>query len=57
MIDSHQFCQIKDRHEQQGLSVAQIAEALSLDSRTVDYWLGQERFRPRKSRPLFECET
>ncbi len=51
MIDYHQFCQIKDLHEQQGLSVAQIANALSLDWRTVDYWLSQERFRPRKSTP------
>ena len=37
MIDYHQFCQIKDLYEQQGLSVAQIANALSLDPRTVDY--------------------
>ena len=49
MIDYHCFCQIKDLHEQQGLNVAQIAHALSLDARTVAYWLRQERFRPRKA--------
>lgn len=49
MIDYHSFSQIKALHDQQGLGVAQIAEALSLDPRTVSYWLAQERFRPRKS--------
>jgi len=51
MIDYHCFCQIKALHEQQGLNVAQIAHALSLDARTVAYWLRQERFRPRKASP------
>jgi len=51
MIDYHQFCQIKDLHHTHGLKVAQIAEALSLDPKTVAYWLGQERFRPRRSAP------
>jgi len=51
MIDYHQFAQIKDLHEREGLKAAQIAEALSLDPRTVTYWLGQERFRPRPSTP------
>ena len=51
MIDYHCFCQIKALHEQQGLNVAQIAHALSLDARTVAYWLCQERFRPRKASP------
>ena len=48
MIDYHDFCQIKDLHDNQGLSIAQIAEALSLDFRTVAYWLRQARFRPRQ---------
>jgi transposase len=47
MIDYHQFAQIKDLHERQGLTVAQIAGALVLDPRTVAYWLRQERLRPR----------
>ena len=51
MIDYQCFCQIKHLHEQQGLSASQIAATLSLDPRTVAFWLTQERFRPRKSRP------
>jgi transposase len=51
MINYHQFCQIKDLHHTHGLKVAQIAEALVLDPRTVAYWLGQERFRPRQPTP------
>jgi len=51
MIDSHRFCQIKDLHEHQGLTASPIAHALTLDPRTVAYWLGQEHFRPRKSTP------
>lgn len=49
MIDYQQFAQIKDLHERQGLSAAQIATALALDPRTVAYWLRQERFRPRQA--------
>ena len=51
MIDYQTFCQIKDLHENQGLRAAQIAATLSLDPRTVAYWLGQDRFRPRKTAP------
>jgi transposase len=51
MIDYHRFCQIKDLHNNQGLNATQIAGTLSLDPRTVAYWLCQERFRPRKSAP------
>ncbi len=51
MIDYHQFCQIKDLHRTHGLKAAQIAQTLSLDPKTVAYWLGQERFRTRQSSP------
>jgi transposase len=51
MIDYQQFCQIKDLHGNQGLNAAQIAATVSLDPRTVSYWLGQERFRPRQQTP------
>src|SRR5215475_7870210 len=51
MIDYHCFCQIKHLHTQQGLNASQIARELSLDPRTVAYWLAQEHFRPRKPRP------
>ena len=50
MIDYACFCQIKHLHEQQGLSTSQIAATLSLDPRTVAYWLTQERFRSRELR-------
>ena len=50
MIDYACFCQIKHLHEQQGLSTSQIAVTLSLDPRTVAYWLTQERFRSREPR-------
>jgi transposase len=48
MIDYHRFCQIKHLHAHQGLNASQIARELSLDPRTVAYWLAQEHFRPRK---------
>ena len=51
MIDYHCFCQIKHLHAHQGLNAAQIARELTLDPRTVAYWLTQEHFRPRKSPP------
>ena len=51
MIDYHQFCQIKDLHHTHGLKAAQIAQALSLDPKTVAYWLRQDRFRSRKVTP------
>jgi transposase len=50
MIDYHRFCQIKHLHEHQGLNASQIARELSLDPRTVSYWLAQEHFCPRKPR-------
>jgi transposase len=51
MIDYHRFCQIKHLHAHDGLSASQIAQAVSLDRRTVAYWLTQEHFRPRQPRP------
>ena len=51
MIDYHRFCQIKHLQAHEGLNASQIAQAVSLDRRTVAYWLTQEHFRPRKPRP------
>jgi transposase len=51
MIDYHCFCQIKHLAAHQGLNASQIARELTLDPRTVAYWLTQEHFRPRKSHP------
>jgi transposase len=47
MITYHQFCQMHDLHGQHGLNASQIARELTLDPRTVAYWLAQEHFRPR----------
>jgi transposase len=51
MIDYHCFCQSKHLHTHQGLNASQIAKEVSLDPRTVSYWLRQEHFRARKPRP------
>src|SRR5215475_8125872 len=51
MIDYHRFCQIKHLHAHQGLTASQIARELTLDPRTVAYWLVQDHFRPRTPRP------
>ena len=49
MIDYETFCRIKHLHEQEGLTLAQIARALSLDLRTVRSWIETQRFRPRQA--------
>ncbi|NIR29013.1 MAG: IS21 family transposase [Gammaproteobacteria bacterium] len=51
MIDYETFCRIKHLHEQEGLSLAQIARALSLDPRTVRHWMASGRFRRRQQPP------
>ncbi len=51
MIDYACFCQIKHLQAHDGLNASQIARTLTLDPRTVAYWLAQESFRPRKLRP------
>jgi len=47
MIDYHTYSQIQQYH-QEGLMVSQIASKLSLDHRTVSYWLSQPRYHQRK---------
>jgi transposase len=49
MIDYDLYCKIKQLHERDGLTPAQIAAAVERDPRTVARWLAQDRFRPRKS--------
>lgn len=51
MIGYHGFCQSKHLQAHQGLNVAQIARELTLDPRTVAYWMAQDHFRPRTPRP------
>ncbi|MCK8603182.1 hypothetical protein [Desulfoferrobacter suflitae] len=49
MIDFELFPKIKAYHEQEGLKPTQIARELGPDPRTVEKWLQEKRFRPRKS--------
>jgi transposase len=39
---------IKTCHEQEGLTCPQIARELGIDNRTVDKWLNEKRYCPRK---------
>lgn len=49
MINYELFHKIKHLHQTNGLTIAQIAEHLSLDARTVSRTLSEKQFRPRKS--------
>ena len=51
MIDYETYCQIKLLHGQKQLKAAQIADELQLDLKTVEKWIREEVFRPRKSPP------
>ena len=48
MIDYETFMKIKICHEQKGLTCPQIARELGIDTRTVDKWLNQKGYCPRK---------
>ena len=47
MIDYELYCRIRDHLDRQRLSVAQTAQALGLDARTVAKWARLEQYRPR----------
>lgn len=47
MIDYHTYCRLHDLHQQQGLNLTQIAQALQLSRDTVSKWLHTERYRAR----------
>lgn len=49
MIDYELFCKIKDLNESKGLNPSQIALELAIDPRTVQKWVTEKRFKPRKS--------
>jgi transposase len=51
VIDYETFCKIHHCHDRQGLTIAQTAQALGLDARTVAAWVARSRFEPRRSRP------
>ncbi len=48
MIDYEAYAKIHHLHDREGLNPTQIARELAIDARTVVYWLGQSRFRPRQ---------
>lgn len=50
-MDYETYCKIKKLHDQDGLNCAQIAREIALDSRTVQKWIQEERYRPRQSAP------
>lgn len=47
MLDYETFCKIRDHLGRQRLTVAQTAQALGLDVRTVAKWAEVEQFKPR----------
>lgn len=51
MIDYETFCKIKDHHERQGLTIAQIARALGLHPDTVAKWVKRPQYRRRTGAP------
>ena len=51
MIDYETYVRIRNYFEKDGLKYSQIADALSLDQRTVARWANEKRYQPRKSTP------
>ncbi|MBE3123361.1 MAG: IS21 family transposase, partial [Planctomycetes bacterium] len=51
MIDYELYCKIKDRHDKDRLTIAQIALDLHLNARTVARWLAADKFRQRQTPP------
>lgn len=51
MIDYELFSKIRHLNQQDRLTAPQIARKLALDVRTVQKWLDQTQFKPRKSSP------
>ena len=48
MIDYPTFHRLRQLRDEEHLSVAQIAQALALDERTVGKWIAVEKYQPRK---------
>jgi transposase-like protein len=51
MIDYETYCQIRDCHERQQLTLAQTARALGLHVQTVAKWAIRTQYRARQSVP------
>lgn len=49
MINFETFCRIHYLHDHDALGVARLAQALSLDARTVAIWLARPHYRPRRN--------
>jgi len=49
MIDYELFSKINHLNQNDGLTAQQIARELVLDVRTVDKWLNEKQYRPRRS--------
>jgi len=49
VITYETYCQIRLLHDQRKLTATQIAAELQLDLKTVEKWISQETFAPRKS--------
>lgn len=48
MIDYPTFHRLRQLRDEEHLSVAQIAQALAVDERTVEKWIAVEKYQPRK---------
>jgi len=51
MIDYELYCKIKDCHERQGLTIAQIARAVGVHSDTVAKWVRRPQYQARQPAP------
>lgn len=51
MINYETYCKIRDCHQREHLSIAQIARALGVHAQTVAKWVKRSQFRARQSAP------
>src|SRR6266566_923508 len=48
MIDYQTFCQLRQLYDEKGLKISQIAAELQLDLKTVEKWVDQPTYHPRR---------
>jgi transposase len=51
MINYETYCKIRDCHERERLTIAQIAHALGVHAQTVAKWVKRSQFRARQPAP------
>ncbi len=51
MINYEMYCKIKDCHERQGLTIAQIARAVGVHRDTVAKWVKRPQYQARQPAP------